>query len=291
MANLARFFSFIGDDDGEDAVGKAAILRRFLLWEAALHSWFVVLGFAHPLSEWGLLLPAVALTLLALTSVFRPDGAWLYAAACSVMIVRLIYVFPDAYNHLVFECLLMAGCVSTSPPDVDDSVLTLQYCRWLVAIVFVWTGVQKFLHDCYFGGEFLAFATTAHEHFGRVLAWYWSEEFTRLASFGEPAIGSGPYRVSSSTFVLMSNLAWMSEVGLGLLLLVRPWRRYAAGAAILFIVGVEIVALEMVFGLIFVVGLCLFLSKRVLRFSTWVALVGLVVLIGTRVVFPEFWVN
>jgi hypothetical protein len=60
--------------------------------------------------------------------------------------------------------------------------------------------------------------------------------------------GSGPFRINSLLFVVVSNLSWISEIALPMLLVYRPTRRLAVVGSVLFILVVQSAARELYFG-------------------------------------------
>ena len=103
----------------------------------------------------------------------------------------------------------------------------------------------------------------AEARFGRVFQWLLPDgEVARLASLDRNQTGAGPYRVEAPLFVLASNLVWIAELSLPVLLVVRRTRWLAALGAIGLMVGIQVAALELGFALLFVNLLLLFLPGR-----------------------------
>ena len=136
----------------------------------------------------------------------------------------------------------------------------LQGFRWLVAIFFAATGLQKAVYGYYFDGQFLAFVTGTEERFTTFFQYLMpADEVARLKSYNlvevregvfRPKTGSGPYRVDSAIFVLLSNFVWIAEILIGMLLLLKPTRTWATIAGIVFVVFIEAGAREFTFGVL-----------------------------------------
>jgi len=277
---------------GDLAVEGAAIaFRRFILIEAAAQSWIVVVRGNTPQFHQLLLLCAVFLSMSAAAAFFRSTEKPAAVFAFLVMVGRIGVTFPDAYNHLVMEALLTGAAALTQPRDRGEQVLMLQSARWLIVIVLFWSGMQKVLHGCYFRGEFLALAMTANPHFGGVLSQWFAADLDRLRALGPLAIGAGPYRIDSVAFVALSNLVWMSELLLAASLLLAPFRFAAAIAGIILVVAIELVARELVFGLLFINGLLLFTPGDLYRRAVpWLSIL-LAGIAAAEIAFPTLWLN
>jgi hypothetical protein len=264
------------DDPAGDA---AARLRSFRL-----------LALAHLLAElvistlrWSSLrifapgiLAACAAVALALALPRRTERL---AAPLGALIVGFAAVrwFPNVANH-TFLLLLALLALSWWDPRVEaERALALATLRWIAALVFFATGLQKLLHGTYFHGEFLAFHVAHGERFASLFRWVLpSEELERLRALGAaagalapgegfrafetlpPAPGSGPYRFASLPALAMSNLVWIFELCAPAFLLWRRTRAAAAIAVIVFLAAVESGAYEIMFGVLFVNFMLLF---------------------------------
>ena len=101
-------------------------------------------------------------------------------------------------------------------------------------------------------------------------------------------VGDGPYRVASVPLLLLANGTWLAEIALAPALV---WRRTRAGAlvlALLLIAGIELVAREVFFGLVFASLLLLFAHGDRQSAARWLVAAALVVLALSRLgVLPE----
>ncbi len=286
-----RLLGWVGIDDERDASARATAFRRFLLAEAAVHSW-IVIGLGRSAELHGVLLPcAVALTAAAgavfLPRFERPS----LALAFATMLARAVWTFPDPYNHLVLELILCGAAALTLPRSPAEQRLLLQFARWMIVIVLFWSGLQKVLHGCYFQGQFLAFAVATHENFSMPFSVVFPQEVLRLRDLAGVLPGEGPYLVDRVLFVAISNLVWISELLLPIALVVRRTRTLALAASILFVLCVEVIARELVFGVLFVNGLLLFAPGNVYRKAFWPFMGILLGLLAAELMFPDAGLN
>lgn len=211
--------------------------------------------------------------------------------ACVLVLVYIPSYLPDSANHVFLELLFLAFLSFLDERDEEEGVLLCSALRWLVAVVFLWTGVQKLLYGYYFDGQFLAYMAATKTWFGDVFRYLIpAEELQRLVAFNEPAasgtvvftprIGAGPYSVHSALFVAVSNAVYVFEIVVGLLLLVPRTRVLAALASILFVVFIELGARELTFGFLITNAFMLYLPGNWVRrtFPLWAVAYGYLVL-------------
>lgn len=285
-----RVLAMVGVEPPGLTVDVALAFRRFLLLEAVVHAWVVVAHDSEPLFATLALVSASMLTPVALMGLVPRFSTWAARVAFAVMVVRLIVLFPDAYNHLVLETLLtgVAGLARTGDPDEEHLLLGL--VRWLVVIVFAWTGLQKVLHACWFRGEFLALAIATNAHYGDLFALVMPAEVARLRTLVPLRTGAGPFLVTAPAFQALANLVWVAELALPVGLVVARTRLLAVAGSVAFLVAVQVVARELVFGVLFTNGLLLFapvLYRRV--FPLYVVLLAVLLIVEAS--FPDVWLN
>ena len=222
----------------------------------------------------------VVVTLLA-AAVVTDRGA--RAAMAGIALLQLVYVwgqFPHAGNHRYLEAVLAFYLAVLDPRRPDDARLALCSLRWTVVVVLFYSGAQKLIHGYWFDGQFLAHAMWRDGFATAFSGWLAPDDAARLATYGgEP--GDGPYRLGGLLLPLVSNAVWISELALSVLLVPRRTRRVAWVVAVAFMVAVEVVARELMFGIEFACALLLFAyPDRVRRAVLPVAvLLGLLVLV------------
>jgi hypothetical protein len=285
-----RVFAMVGVEPPAATLATALAFRRFVLLAAAVHAWVVVAHGSEPLFARLALVSAIALTPLAVAGLVPRWATWAARAAFAVMVVRLVLLFPDAYNHLVLETLFVAAAALTRAGDVDEERLLLGLVRWLVVVVFLWTGLQKVLHACWFRGEFLALAIATNARYGDLFALAMPDEVARLRTLVPLRAGAGPFLVEAPAFWLLSNLVWVSELVLPVLLLVPRTRLIGVAGSIAFLVAVQVVARELVFGVLFTNALLSF-APGAYRRAVPLYLGLLALLLVVEASFPDVWLN
>lgn len=291
MTIADRIFASVGTESDDEALRKAASLRRLAIGATAAHAWVSFSRNEVTSLRSLLLVAAVILTTCLLGSfwsVTRTRAAWLAFAVCAL---RIVATWPHAYNHLVLETLLLAAVAGLRPDDAHEDRLLLQCCRWLAAIVLFWSGVQKVLHGCYFEGQFLALTAATNVSFATPLAWIAADEIERLRQLLPLRAGAGPFTFTSPALVLASNLVWISEIALGLALLQTSLRKPAALSALIVLVTIQIVAHELVFGFWMALLLALVAPARAFRLLEPAAWVALLLILVVAFALPGFWMN
>ena len=173
----------------------------------------------------------------------------------------------------------------------EDKPLGLNGLRWLVAIVFFYTGLQKFIMGHYFGGQFLLVRVAMSPKFRLFFETLLPDtEVAQLVEMGG-RFGTGPYATSDVLFLLTSNVVWAGEIGVAVLLLFTRWRKFAIFLGIALVGGIELGARELVFGCLFTVLILLFYSGRnALVLWPAFALIQLAS-VTSRLIFPDLRFN
>lgn len=192
-------------------------------------------------------------------------------------------------NH-VFLALILTLAVAGLGHLPQDRLLLLALIRWITVIVFFYTGFQKLWYGTYLDGHFFAQRAASLPEFRSAFELFLpAEEMQRLLAYGtEP--GAGPFRLESWSGLVLSNSVWITEMLLPVLLLLRPTRRYALWVSVVFLFGTEIVAREVVFGVLFLNLMLLFSEKNLIRpILPFVAGFYLLLVLGQLGVFPIFF--
>ena len=235
----------VGDDGPDAAREKLRIFRSLLLALIAVEAWERALRVSGAPPSFGI----AVLASVAACAVLSPRFA-VPATALTALAVAGDFVlqFPANPNHQYFQCVLLAFLLLLRE-DVDPEVTQLtRTLRWLVVVGLFWAGMQKLLYGHYFDGEFLAYTVTQNDRFAAVLQHAMpASEFARLR--GMPIQeGAGPFRVESGLFAVVSNLAYLAELALPLLLLLPATRRLAVFGTLAYFVAIEAAAREVFFG-------------------------------------------
>jgi len=194
--------------------------------------------------------------------------AWRRTALLGLVVIQLYRViesFPMTANHAFLQLFLLIMIVSCDFEEVEEQTLFLGSTRWLFIIVFFYAGVQKLVHGYYFQGEFFAYHL-GRDSFALGLAPFMSsEELQRFTVELTGRVGDGPYRFESLAMRALSNAAYLAEIVIPGLWLMRRTRFIGVLAAAGFLVITEFMAREFHFGLLFENGLLLFLPSNLNR--------------------------
>ncbi len=229
--------------------------------------------------------------------------------AAGLMLFSIVRFFPNLANHTFFLLLALAPFVAWNLDDSQERRLALGTLRWTAAIVLFSTGVQKVLHGTYFHGEFLAFQIAHGERFADFFRLVIpAEEMARLKGLGlaagalppaegfrayvtqPPGPGAGPYRLESPLALFAVNAVWVFELVAPAFLLWRRTRAVAAVAIGLFLVVIELGALELMFGVLFTATVLLFFRRNVMGWMLPVYGAVYVYFIGVHLeIFPRWF--
>jgi len=283
----------VGGDEADAAVQtKLRAFSLLLLAHQVAETAFLYSSAQLPRRE---LLPVLALVYLALLA-WGLFPRWTRAATtvCSLLvIVQIVWAFPYNANHrlVVLLALALVSMVDQSRPA--EARLALAGLRWMTVIVLFHTGWQKLTYGTYFHGDYLAYCISQEERFaGMFRLMIPTAEYQRLTAIGATVIGSGPYRVDSALFAVVSNLVYVLEMALPVLIVIRRTRALAVTAAIILFLFIEIGAREFFFGILFVNLLLLFYRGPINRLLLPLFSVSYVALLLIRyVVAPDWWLN
>ncbi len=258
--SLDRLFDLTGRDVPGVSASKLLSFGRLLRIVVAVEMWESI-GYwlSGSYGAWHLA-KGVAMTLCCVAGWRREWNRAACIAAGLLASVELIAGFPRSPNHhyVVVICAVLLALPGRGLPD--ERGLALAGLRWLAMIGLIWAGLQKAWYGFYFRGEFFACAMARNDRFAGFFSRIVSDaELERLRGLGIGP-GVGPFRVDDTLFVLISNLAWIGELTLPLLLLVRRTRTIGIVATLGYITMIEIAAREIFFGGL-MVGLVLLFAR------------------------------
>lgn len=171
---------------------------------------------------------------------------------CGVVLARILHGFPETANHAYLLMLLFGLFALFDIRNPAERAWLLGTCKWILIVVLFYSGLQKLLYGYYSQGEYFAYAIARYEHFRDFFSLVLpSSEIERLASL-QLRPGQGPFRLHSSTGILLSRGAYTAELVLPFFLLYRGTRVAGVIGAILMIALIEAAAREFSFGLQFV---------------------------------------
>jgi len=225
-------------------------------WTKALQNWAVVDA-----------VDLVAVAVVTLLAAAVVHGRWRRTAFVGFTLLQAWYVwayFPLTGNHRYLELMIAALFALLDDRKADERRLLLRALQWIFVVVLFYGGAQKLVHGYYFHGQFLSYSLWRvgfHAVLGPLLP---AQEFERLTSY-IAAVGDGPYIVTSPVFLLVSNAVWVAEITIALLLCFRATRPFAWISGLLFVVAMEVVAREFMFGIEVACAMLLFARTDVIR--------------------------
>jgi hypothetical protein len=216
-------------------------------------AWVIVpVPYPYTFPDWAILLAAV---LMAGFFVLGATGRPRLACALAIPIVawEVVWLFPGTPNHVFLTLVFLTLSCAFDLKKNSESLLLLQTLRWIAVIIFVWAGIQKALHGLYFQGEFLTWMVAQGiDRWAEIFGWIMSStELERITALPRFVPGTGPYRVDSWLFVFVSNCVWVGEILLGLAMLHRRTREWAAVGAIALVFTIQTAPREFMFALLY----------------------------------------
>lgn len=243
-----------GDEDAEITRTKLASLRTVFLcdlfWETTAR---------HYLGAWWVFFGFVFTTALVASLVKRIPGRIISVAMVAAIFGHYQMLFPKMPNHYLAIAIGFVVLAFFDEDSAEERQLALQTCRWLLIIVLVYSGVQKFLHGSYFHGQLLLHLTAEDQHFTGLFQHFLGPgELDGLRTM----IATGqPVHTDTLLFLIVSNFVWIVEIALGVALLIARVRPYAVVGAFFVFTPIALTTRETGFGMVFT-GLTLLFAKR-----------------------------
>ena len=212
--------------------------------------------------SWQYVASAIAITVLVLPSLTARWRREAFAAMGAIHLYIGWREFPATANHTSLELTICALGALLDIRRAEDRALIVLAVRWVVCVIFFYSGLQKVVHGYWFQGQYLTYALSSDAD-RRLLRYLLpSAEAARMTSY-TGAVGDGPYLVSAPLFLAATNVVWVLELLAAPLLLARRTRPMAIVVCVLLMLGIESAARELFFGLVFVNGLLLFTPRDV----------------------------
>lgn len=220
---------------------------------------------------------------------FTPRFARLAIAGVFCAMLGLQYLaFPQTGNHSFLELWLLLLLVLVGRSTRDEGGVLLATLRGIVAIMLFYTGLQKLLHGTYVDAQFLSAQIMLKPQFAEVFGWIVpAEEITRLQTLQWDRVGAGPIRSDAPLLVLASNVVYLFELAIPLLLLWRPTRRAAVIALLPFTIAIQFGAREAFFGGLLVNLALLFWPRDLHSRALWIFLAYYAALATLRFALPD----
>ena len=161
---------------------------------------------------------------------------------------------PALGNHAALESLLLLAVAVALPITAARAAPIAALFRWSCILLFLHSGLQKMVYGAYWNGAFLA-RRIHDDRFAWVLDLALPDAEFQALQTADPL---GPMLLESAGGLLLSNAVYLSEIACAVLLLIPATRRLGLIASVLTVIGIEVVAREVGFGLMFVLMLLLF---------------------------------
>lgn len=294
-----QLLSLAGRDSEREASDKAWLFCWFVVFHFMVEEWILVTNrvpggdamtiagnaLTHPRS-----LFAYTLTIAFILACFRRTRRLAVALAAAVIFGVIAFeTFPGTANHSYLQLVILILAACFDPEHGEERIVLLQGCRLVMVVVLFYAGLKKALFGTYFEGQMFAVLFAESGRYG-ALRWILDAvDVTRLGQLGGPAAGAGPYRLTSPLGLLLSNAAYLAEIGCAAGMVVARTRKLAAIAAIGMIALIEIFAREVPFGIFFTTLVLLFLPARILRGAVVAFVLADVVMVLTRLEIFPWW--
>jgi len=258
--NVCQVFLNRMFDSERDAVAGDTLVRstRLLLMIHLAAGHIVRFAAIQPMRSAAM----VALCLIAINARWQRAAI---ALAIPLQIYNVHEKFPNVANHLWIETLMLVVLLMLGDSE-EDNTLYRQFACWLSFIVLFYTGLQKLWYGTYFDGQYLATKIALFHHFRDFFAIVVpQQEIERLQSYVPIQAGSGPFLINSLPYLVVINSVWITEMLAGVLLFFRRTRMAGFVFGMFVIIGIEVVAREIFFGVLFVAILLAFLRADYVR--------------------------
>jgi len=279
---LEQHLAFLDGDDPNSRLAKIRAFEVIFLLIMVTEYW------CRAIPKWGQLatgytVSLTAASLLCTAGLLIPLRRWAFLGLAVTHTWVIWNEFPATGNHAYLELFICCLCTFLNLREEEERTLFLRSARWLLFLIFFYSGIQKLVHGYYSHGLYLAYSLQTTESFRPILKPFLSaEEFTRLISFTGQS-GDGPYLVTSMPFLFLSNVIYIAEITLAPCLLFRKTRLFGVLGIAVLLVGIEAAAREVFFGLVFLNSLLLFLYTDINRKLLWGFAFFLLVLLLSRV--------
>lgn len=288
-----RLLEAVGQEPAAREAARWASAARFVRHSACLHLLLIALYAAQNGQPFMNPAAACAAAFLCAGLAYAPGRARLAnALLCAALSVECARAFPTTPNHLYLHAWLAGLLVAGDAGRGSERGNGLLALRWTYVIVMFWAGLQKALQGAYLSGQYFFYMISIKAQVRDALGWAVpAEDLERLAGYGLPSLGDGPYLADAPLILLLSNSAWIGEVLVAVGALVPRLRRASAWGAIALVIAIELLMREFVFGCMAVYLASLFLSVRANRITEGLATGFLVALALMRIFRPEWWFN
>ena len=287
--NKWKSFDVLGSGQPQDITLNLRWLRTFLLMHVATRTYISIPHYRGLYEQWF----AWASWLLVICCVIGLIPALarrMSQFAAGLMAVQIVGTLPQTANHIFIEFICVALCALLDERHDGERELLVKALRSFILMFFFYSGLQKVLYGRYFDGQFLAYFIAVDDRFAFPFRYLMpADEFQRLQAMQALEVGTGPYRVQSAAFLIISNSVYLFEMAAPVFLVLRKTRCIAAVATIAFVIAIELGAKELCFGMLTINLIALFLPGRWIRWLfPFCAALYLYLLVASHDLVPMF---
>jgi hypothetical protein len=244
--------------------------------------------------EWPQSAPAW-MTLLCCAFCFaRPKssvGLWVTAVAWVLTFTDSLTSAAYMANHQVLAPVILAVLALHDAANATSERMALRNIRAIAGAVFFGSGLQKLLYGHYGDGQFLAVFAVTDPRFHDALSYFAPAEIRRLMAVGVPYEGAGPYAIEWLPALLVTRGTVLAEMAIGILIVIPKTQNVAALLGLAMLLGIELVAHEFTFGIMFANLLLACLSYRVGFLGSVFSIGAFGLILVLRQEFPRYLVN
>ena len=170
--------------------------------------------------------------------------------------------FPNTPNHRLLELVPLGLAGLTCSQSAVERRVFFSFIRTFALVVLFYAGVQKLLLGTYFEGQYLAYKTYATPSFQNVAhLWCSQAELQYFQSLPwPPYAGLTGFKLKTWYGLLISNLTWVLELVLPLLVVFSAKRQVWLVITLLFAARFQLAALEAEFFLMMLILLSLYFN-------------------------------
>ncbi len=170
------------------------------------------------------------------------------------------FEFPNTPNHRLIEVVVLGLACLSNVENSQERRLFFSFIRAFALLVFFYAGVQKILLGTYFTGQYLAYKTYSAISFQNLgFLWCSQEELETFKSLSwPPSAGMGPFQLNTWYGLILSNATWVLELVLPVVCFFGKRKNIWAAITLVFVLGIQAMALEIEFLLIMMCLLSLY---------------------------------
>ncbi|MEZ4880739.1 MAG: hypothetical protein R2801_11315 [Chitinophagales bacterium] len=195
----------------------------------------------------------IILMVVLVFSIFKPSLNVIKIAlimGLSMLLYKLYTSFPQNSNHFYIETILCICLLLFLTKKINDERISIlnHFILLITVFVLVGSGVQKLLAGTYIDGSFLASQIKFNALFSNFFALIAPNEVERISTQSIET----PFYFKNKMLILLSASIPIVEIIAGGMLVFKKTRFIGVVLGVLTLIGIEIVARELMFGLLFI---------------------------------------